>query len=294
MQPRSLLVTALSVLITLMSAGLPILPVSARSVGADSAFVEVPIYVQQRNLSCEYASLVIAMGSYDTWVSEWTFDELVPASDNPHWGYRGDINGAWGNTTDYGVYPEPLVGPLAELGFRGEVFYARGDASSLQRYLANGVPVILWLGMWGDQSYYEYASDGTPYKINPGYHVVVGYGYDESGVYARRSGHGEHRLLVMGRLHVDVGRHGWHVAGGLAAGAGGHSVDRFLIRPDGKRPRAWRLLLTHPHPRRLTRQHRSAREHGLIGVLALAVTGVDAIPRKRIVARGADERLLAV
>src|SRR5829696_3672208 len=72
----------------------------------------------------------------------------------------------------------------------------------------------------------------------------------------------------MGRLHVDVGRHGWHVAGGLAAGAGGHSVDRFLIRPDGKRPRAWRLLLTHPHPRRLTRQHRSAREHGLIGVLA--------------------------
>ena len=74
--------------------------------------------------------------------------------------------------------------PLAELGFRGEVFYAEGDASSLQRYLANGVPVILWLGMQGDQSYYEYASDGTPYKINPGYHVVVAYGYDESGVYA--------------------------------------------------------------------------------------------------------------
>src|SRR5918993_38191 len=163
MRLRSLLVTALRVLIVLTSAGLPIESVSARSVGADSAFVDVPIYVQQRNLSCEYASLVIAMGSYDTWVSEWTFDELVPASDNPHWGYRGDINGAWGNTTDYGVYPEPLVGPLAELGFRGEVFYARGDASSLKRYLANGVPVILWLGMWGDQSYYEYASDGTPW-----------------------------------------------------------------------------------------------------------------------------------
>jgi uncharacterized protein YvpB len=184
MRLRSLLVAALSVLIALTSAGLPLMPVSARSVGVDSAFVDVPIYVQQRNLSCEYASLVIAMGAYDTWVSEWTFDELVPASDNPHWGYRGDINGAWGNTTDYGVYPEPLVGPLAELGFRGEVLYARGDASSLKRYLANGVPVILWLGMWGDQSYYEYASDGTPYKINPGYHVVVGYGYDESGVYA--------------------------------------------------------------------------------------------------------------
>lgn len=183
MRLRSLLVMALSVLIGLASAGLPIVSVSAHSVSADSAFIEVPTYVQQRNLSCEYASLVIALGTYETWVSEWTFDELVPTSDNPHLGFRGDINGTWGNTVDYGVYPEALVRPLAELGFRGEVFYGEGDAGSLQRYLANGVPVVLWLGMWGDQSYYEYSNDGTPYKLNPGYHVVVAYGYDESGVY---------------------------------------------------------------------------------------------------------------
>lgn len=159
-------------------------PVAAHEASAGAAFVEVPTYTQQRNLSCEYASLVIAMGAYDTWVSEWTFDDLVPQSDNPHWGYRGDINGAWGNTTDYGVYPEPLVEPLAQLGFRGEVFYAQGDADALTRYLDNDVPVVLWLGLWGDQSYYDYASDGTPYKLNAGYHVVVAYGYDDSGVYA--------------------------------------------------------------------------------------------------------------
>ena len=227
MRLRSLLVSALGVLIVLTGAGLPIASVSARSIGSigsvgvDSAFVEVPTYVQQRNLSCEYASLVIALGAYDTWVSEWTFDELVPESDNPHWGYRGDINGSWGNTTDYGVYPEALVGPLAELGFRGEAFYAQGDSNSLERYLANGVPVLLWLGIWGDQSHYEYADDGTPYKINPGYHVVVAYGYDESGSLRLRSGHGQHRLLVVGRLYVDVERYGRHVACGLAAGPGG-------------------------------------------------------------------------
>jgi uncharacterized protein YvpB len=178
------LIAILSVLAMLVSVGLPAGSVSARNVGDGSAFVEVPLYTQQRNLSCEYASLVIALGAYDTWVSEWTFDELVPLSDNPHWGYRGDINGAWGNTTDYGVYPEPLVEPLAQLGFRGEVVYAKGDADALTRYLDNGVPVVLWLGMWGDQGYYEYAADGTPFKMNPGYHVVVAYGYDESGVYA--------------------------------------------------------------------------------------------------------------
>jgi uncharacterized protein YvpB len=184
MRLRLWLVTALGVLVMLAGTGLPANRVSARDIGEGFAFLDVPIYTQQRNLSCEYASLVMAMATFGTWVDEWTFDALVPLSDNPHWGYRGDINGAWGNTTDYGVYPEPLVEPLAQLGFRGEVIYAEGEADVLRGYLDNGVPVLLWLGMWGDQSYYEYADDGTPYKINPGYHVVVAYGYDETGVYA--------------------------------------------------------------------------------------------------------------
>ena len=181
---RGVAIAAFSVLIVFASSGFAARPAVARSVTETSAFVEVPTYAQQRNLSCEYASLVMAMATFGTWVSEWTFDELVPPSDNPHWGYRGNINGAWGNTTDYGVYPEALVAPLSQLGFRGTVFYAEGDANALKSYLSNGVPVVVWLGMWGDQGYYEYASDGTPYKLNPGYHVVVAYGFDESGVYA--------------------------------------------------------------------------------------------------------------
>jgi uncharacterized protein YvpB len=184
MQRRRVLISAMAGFIGVASNRLAVQPVAAHSVGEGFAFVDVPTYAQQRNLSCEYASLVIAMGAYGTWVSEWTFDELVPLSDNPHWGYRGDINGAWGNTTDYGVYPEPLVGPLAHLGFRGEVFYGQGDTSALQAYLTNDVPVVVWISLWGDQGYYEYASDGTPFKLNPGYHVVVVYGYDETGVYA--------------------------------------------------------------------------------------------------------------
>jgi uncharacterized protein YvpB len=183
MQRRRVLISAVAGLIGVASR-LGARPVAAHSVGEGFAFVDVPAYAQQRNLSCEYASLVIAMSAYGTWVSEWTFDELVPLSDNPHWGYRGDINGAWGNTTDYGVYPEALVAPLAQLGFRGEVIYGQGDASALQAYLNNDVPVVVWISLWGDQGFYDYASDGTPYKLNPGYHVVVAYGYDESGVYA--------------------------------------------------------------------------------------------------------------
>ena len=184
MRRRDLLISGAAALIVLVNDGRSAEPAGAHAVGEGFAFVEVPTYAQQRNLSCEYASMVIAMAAFGTWISEWTFDELVPPSDNPHWGFRGDINGQWGNTTDYGVYPEALVAPLAQLGFRGEVFYGQGDASTIQAYLNNDVPVVLWLGIWGDQSFYEYASDGTPYKLNPGYHVVVAYGYDETGVYA--------------------------------------------------------------------------------------------------------------
>lgn len=150
---------------------------------AAGSMVDVPTYSQQRNLSCEYAAAVIAMAAYGTWVSEWAFDELVGWSANPHWGYRGDINGQWGNTTDYGVYAEPLAAALPTFGFAGEVHYAQGDAAGLTTHLDLGQPVIVWLGYWGDQGFYEYAADGSPYKLTPGYHVVVAYGYDDWNVY---------------------------------------------------------------------------------------------------------------
>jgi uncharacterized protein YvpB len=143
----------------------------------------VPNYFQQRNLSCEYASAVIAMAAYGVWVSEWDFDAIVGLSENPHWGYRGDINGWWGNTEDYGVYAEPLVGALNAFGFWGDAFYAAGDSSALTTRLDAGSPTLVWIGLWGDTGYYEYAADGTPYLLVPGLHVVVAYDYDDWGVW---------------------------------------------------------------------------------------------------------------
>ena len=113
------------VLATLLSAIMPLAPVAAHDVSEGAAFIDVPMYTQQRNLSCEYASMVIAMGAYGVWVSEWVFDEMVPLSDNPHWGYRGDITGWWGNTTDYGVYAEPLAAALGDFGFWAHTGHGR-------------------------------------------------------------------------------------------------------------------------------------------------------------------------
>jgi uncharacterized protein YvpB len=151
---------------------------------SDAVRIGVPTLAQQRNLSCEYAALAMAMGTYGVWVSEYEFDDRVGWSENPHWGYRGDISGWWGNTDDYGVYASALAPALADFGFYGEEFYAQGNSTALTARLDEGTPVLVWLGLWGDTGFYEYANDGTPYKLVPGLHVVVADGYDSGGVYA--------------------------------------------------------------------------------------------------------------
>jgi uncharacterized protein YvpB len=151
---------------------------SAVSSGGAVIIPEVGFYVQQRNLSCEYASLYIATAAWGRGISEYNFDNLVGWSDNPHVGYRGNITGWWGNTYDYGVYAEPLSWALAQYGFVGEVAYTGGNPNWLIGEINAGNPVVVWLALWGDQSVYY---DG--YMVTAGMHVLVAYGYDDGGVY---------------------------------------------------------------------------------------------------------------
>lgn len=158
-------------------------PYVAATVAASSASSGFPTYVQQRNLSCEYAALQIATAAWGNAISEYAFDAVVGWSANPHYGYRGDITGWWGNTADYGVYAEPLAAALSAFGFYGETFYGQGDSAQLTSRLDSGAPTLVWLGLWGDQSHYETGDDGASYLLVAGMHVMVAYDYDESGVY---------------------------------------------------------------------------------------------------------------
>ncbi|MGC4104768.1 MAG: C39 family peptidase [Thermomicrobiales bacterium] len=173
------------------------------STASDSGQViisNVSAYQQQRSLSCEYASLAIATGALGNWISEYSFDSVVPLSANPHWGYRGNITGQWGNTTDYGVYAEALVPALQTYGFNGDVFY--GGTDTLKQEIAAGHPTLVWLGMWGDTSVYDTTSDGTTYQVTSGMHVMVAYGYDDGGIYVSDPGTGKLR-------YYDWGTFGW-------------------------------------------------------------------------------------
>jgi uncharacterized protein YvpB len=171
----------------------------------------VSAYQQDRGLSCEYASLSIATGALGNWISEYSFDDVVGWSANPHWGYRGDIYGSWGNTDDYGVYAEALASALPQFGFNGYAFYGAGSTGELTAQLDAGNPTLVWLGMWGDTSHYETTADGTSYQLTAGMHVMTAYGYDGGGIYLSDPGSGRLRYYDWGTF-----RWMWDVMDGMA------------------------------------------------------------------------------
>ena len=150
---------------------------------------DVPAYFQAYSLSCEYAAAYIATAGFGWGVPESAFMERIGTSANPHWGYRGSIYGAWGGTDDYGIYPEALVPTLNEFGFVGDVFYG-GDAAALTSRIDAGMPVLTWLGYFGDTAWLQ--EDEGSYLLAPGMHVVTVYGYDDWGVYVSNPGRGNY------------------------------------------------------------------------------------------------------
>ncbi len=156
--------------------------VESASVGQpDVAVANMTGYSQQRNLSCEYAAAHIATGAFNNAIPEEAFMAAIPQASNPHYGYRGNIDGWWGNTVDYGIYPEPLVPVLNAWGFTGEVMYTGGDTAPLVAHIDAGHPVMVWLGFWGDTR--ETLTDQDSYSVFAGMHVVTVYGYDSGGVH---------------------------------------------------------------------------------------------------------------
>lgn len=186
----------------------------AAASSSTGTFLPLVTYQQARPLSCEYAAVQIATGMIGYTVSEWEMEAVTPLHANPHWGYRGNINGTWGNTTDYGIYADALIPGLNQHGYSATSFY--GGPADLTAAIDNGTPVIVWLGMRGDESHNEYTEDGTRYQVTAYMHVMVVYGYDDSGVYLSDPGNGGTRYYDWGTFTSM-----WDVIDGMGLIVGG-------------------------------------------------------------------------
>ena len=191
----------------LVIAATPLL--GARPAKAHS-MLDVGAYQQAYSLSCEFASLQIVTEYWGDPISEHWSLSVTPWAENPHRGFRGDINGAWGNTVDYGIYAEALGDIARSAGYGADVSYD-ADADALTASLDAGIPVIVWLSVRYEEGWYEYDADGNPYKMVPYQHVLVAYGYDEGGVYVSDPGNGSYDYFDW-NFFLDT----WAIMDGMA------------------------------------------------------------------------------
>lgn len=154
----------------------------------------MPIMKQSLPLSCEAAAVSIATAYWGNQVSEWVFIENIPQNPNPHLGFRGNIRGEFGGTTDYGVYAEPFQSILSNYGFSSDVFYAHGNAGFLKAQIDQGRPVVVWMTNMASVQTRTYDTvNGSRFALVPEEHAVVVYGYNSTGVMVADPGDGSYR-----------------------------------------------------------------------------------------------------
>ena len=119
--PRSIL----HALLLVLAISVPVLLTTPTSAAPGKRILSgVPATPQIWNLSCEYAATSAATAYYGKRVNQQTLRPEVGTNVNPHKGFRGDISGTWGGTTNYGVYAEPIAAELHQYGFaHAYVFY---------------------------------------------------------------------------------------------------------------------------------------------------------------------------
>ncbi len=175
----------------LVSVLLPILytqdgpaPIAHAQTGDAYIIDGIPSVTQWYNLSCEYAAAATVTLYWGNLVSQNAFIAEIGRDANPHVGFRGNINGEFGGLRDYGIYPEPLVPVLEESGYNATVFYGT-DVARLEANIRAGYPAVVWLtsGKYVERKAYWGEENGETYKLVPGEHAVVVYGYDDYGVY---------------------------------------------------------------------------------------------------------------
>ncbi len=148
---------------------------------------EARLYVepqrQSHNLSCESSAASMVAWYYGLGLSEAEVLAALPLNDNPHLGFRGNVDGPTGGIEDYGVYAGPIMAILNSRGLRARL--VDGGLSGIKTAIARSNPVIAWV------TYNCLVStpatvtiDGATVTLVPNQHVVVVTGYDADGVWA--------------------------------------------------------------------------------------------------------------
>jgi LysM repeat protein len=155
-----------------------LIPGSAAPAPIRSVLLRVPVLAQEHSLTCEAATARMIAVYFGKPVTEAWIQERLGKDENPHKGFRGDVDAEFGGIANYGVYAEPLATVLRSLGLSAEVRY-NTTYTDLRAALDQGRPVVVWLSQFAAPGYYDQLGG---YRLVPGEHSYVVVGYDAAGL----------------------------------------------------------------------------------------------------------------
>ena len=143
------------------------------------------------SLSCESAVAVDWAGYFDVPIVEREFHNALPASDNPEYGFVGDVHGNWGQIPpyDYGVHAGPVADLLVEYGLPAKSV-KNYTLEEVKQRISESKPVIAWVIGSMEFSHADEFMDkeGRSVIVAPYEHTVIITGYDENYIHYMNNG----------------------------------------------------------------------------------------------------------
>jgi uncharacterized protein YvpB len=145
--------------------------------------LDAPLLKQEHSLSCESSAAAMAAQYHGLQIGESTILRSLPLDENPHLGFRGDVDGPYGGIDDYGVYAEPIRQALIKLGL--EAKHLDGGIDEIKQHIRMGQPVIAWVTyqMQVQMPRQVTLSTGTTVTLVPYEHAVLVVGYNAEGLW---------------------------------------------------------------------------------------------------------------
>lgn len=145
--------------------------------------LDVPIYKQQHSLGCESTAAAMAANYHHVGASEQDILDALPRNENPYLGFRGNVDGQYGGTDDYGVYAGPVRQVLTRMGLN--VQHLKGGLDEIKTHLRHGRPVIAWVtyGFQAQTPQQVVMPDDQIVTLVPYEHTVLIVGYNRDGLW---------------------------------------------------------------------------------------------------------------
>jgi uncharacterized protein YvpB len=162
---------------------------------------------QSHSLSCESSASSMAAQYQGVPVTEEEIVAALPRNDNPHLGFRGNIDGPYGSTDDYGVYAEPVLQVLNSRGLGATLI--DGGLDGIKWAIARGNPVVAWVTYnCSVQTPVVTTIGGQEVTLVPYEHVVVVTGYNDNGVWANDPYDGQEHFYATADFQRALGYFG--------------------------------------------------------------------------------------